>query len=554
MEEKNPILVIEKREDKIKNWLKNSNNLVFLGILLLAIIIRLYYFNLTKTQPLWWDESDYLAYAKNLAGFSVNWTITSQHNSIYPFFVAAFFKLGLSEIFSKFVLQLLTSILSIFLVYLIIIEMYEDKRIALIASFLMATFWVHLFDTMRFHVDVSGLFTGLLAIYVFWRGYENKQKIFWRIDQKWAVPLTVFLVVLAYTLRRGHFLFGIFIFIYIISTRKWSSLFKDKYNWLSLILAVILIFISEKFIFISNIGSVSQTYYHPENKINFLAFDVFSSYFSSTNGLPSVLFLLFWIGFIVIISSVILSFGYIKKTEKSTARADLFNLINILITLAFFIYIIRTPDVFGEARWYYPLVLGAFVAIARSSVLIADLIRPYSRHAAILLLIIGIAIGGYYELNQADSIIKNKIDSFEGIRQAGLYLKDKSAKDDIIVSVAVPQVAYYAERDVRQPDKISGWNGAGEELPFEDFLAALNKLPEAKYFLISFSQVGHPAWMTTINGINGQVTAWEIPFMETKIDFATNMQDIKKSKSYGNITFNLLEVKQEVFIYEIKRT
>ena len=40
--------------------------------------------------------------------------------------------------------------------------------------------------------------------------------------------------------------------------------------------------------------------------------------------------------------------------------------------------------------------------------------------------------------------------------------------------------------------------------------------------------------------------------MDTTIDFTTGQQDIKKSKTYGNITFELLDVKQDVFIYKIK--
>ena len=77
-------------KDKIKRWLKDRNNLIFLGILVLGIVIRLYYFNITKGQPLWWDEADYLAYAKNLAGFDVSWIVSAKHNSLYSFLFSLF--------------------------------------------------------------------------------------------------------------------------------------------------------------------------------------------------------------------------------------------------------------------------------------------------------------------------------------------------------------------------------------------------------------------------------------------------------------------------------
>ena len=89
MEEEQEKVMDERREkvrDSIKSWLKDPHNLTFLGIMVLALVIRLYYFVLTKNQPLWWDESDYMAYAKTLAGFGGGWIIAAQHNSLFPFF------------------------------------------------------------------------------------------------------------------------------------------------------------------------------------------------------------------------------------------------------------------------------------------------------------------------------------------------------------------------------------------------------------------------------------------------------------------------------------
>jgi len=545
--------LIEKRKDKLKNWIKNRDNLTFIGLLLFAIIIRLYYFNLTKNQPIWWDESDYLAYAKNLAGFPVDWIITTQHNSLYPYLVAFFFKLNLSEVAVKFFLQFIPSVLSVVLVYFICKEMYGDKRIALVASFLMSVLWEHLFNTMRFHIDILALFSGLLAIYVFWKGYEKKEKIFGKINPNWTMPLTVILVVLTYTIRRGYFLFAFFFLVYMLATRKFTELIKDKYNWIALALGIVLFLSAENFIFISRIQGVSETYFRPENKINLLPLGVFSEYFSSSISIPSILLYLYWLGFIIMTANIFLSLGYLKKFTKAAARSDLFNMITILITLIFFILVIRTQDVFGEGRWFFPLTLGSFVSISRSTILIVDFIKKHNKYIAFSVLLLLIGLGGYYEVIQADAIIKNKEGSFEGIRQASLYLKEISSQEELIISVAVPQVVYYAERKVVQPDKIAEWTGAGEELPLDNFLKGLREYPQAKYFLISFSQIGHPEWMTKIYSQNGQVAGWEIPFMDTKIDFVNNLQDIKQEKAYDDITFRLLNIKQDVFIYQIER-
>ena len=60
---------IEKRKSKLKNfffgWVKDNYDKIFIGVLILAFIIRLWIFFKTLNQPFWWDEADYLAAAKN---------------------------------------------------------------------------------------------------------------------------------------------------------------------------------------------------------------------------------------------------------------------------------------------------------------------------------------------------------------------------------------------------------------------------------------------------------------------------------------------------------
>jgi len=542
---------IGNRKEKIKNWLKDPYNLIFIGILILAIIIRLYYFSLTKGQPLWWDEADYLSYAKNLAGFPVEWIITAQHNSFYPYFAAIIFKFGLGELGVKFLLQIMPSVLTVVLVYFISVEMYKDKRIALISMFLMATFWVVLFNTMRFHIDIIALFIGFLAIYVFWKGYENKERVFGKINPKWAIPITVFLVVLTYSIRRGYFLFGAFFLIYMLMTRNWVSLFKDKYNWIGFIGGLVLFFLVEKTIFISNIGSVSQSYFYGELPINFLPLKVFSSYFISSSIWTNFLLYLFWFGVIVLSFSIFLSFGYIKKT-KTKVRADLFNIIAIVITLAFFIVVLRSPDNFGEPRWYLPLALGAFICISKSTLLIIDHIKPYSKHIAVVTLVLIIGFGGYYEVKSADNIIKNRINSYEGTRQAGLFLKEISSPNEKIITLGQPQIEYYSERGTHHP---KGWvnQERNNEYPFEIMLEKIRENPDTKYIVVSFLEPNPPYWMRREIITNGQLVGWEIPFMNTTLNFVTGNHDIKQSLTYEDITFNIINTNQDVFIYEIDR-
>ncbi len=542
---------MEKKET-VKNWLKDKHNLIFIGILILAILIRLYYFNATYGQPLWWDEADYLAYAKNLAGYPIDWIVTAKHNSLYPYLAAAIFAVGFGEGLSKFLLQFLPSVLSVLLVYLICNEMYKDKRIGLIASFLMAVLAEHLFNTTRFHIDILALFLGLLSIYVFWQGHENKKRIFSKIDSKWAMPIVAFLVVLTYSVRRGYFLFGLFFLIYVLATRNWKELFKDKYNWFALVLSTGLLFLVEKLIFTSRISSVGGAYFHEELPINFLPLKIFSLYFSTGTFLSSLILYLFWIGLLIILGNILLSFGYIRKTSDASVRSDLFNIFIIIITLAFFIFVLRSPanenGSFAELRWYFPLILSSFICISRSSLFLTDYLSKHSKHLSVILLVAIIALAGFYQVQSADSMIKSKIFSYKGTRDTALYLKEISQEGDLVITLGQPQIEYYSERSTLNSKTIAQADVSSME-HFEQSLEKIRSDENIKYIIISFSEPGHPAWMKTSSN-----TKWEIPFMETLIDFSTQKQDIKQEKTYAGITFTLADIKEDIFIYKISRS
>jgi len=540
---------MEKRKKALISWIKD--NKTFLLILILGIAIRLYYFSLTYNQPLWWDEADYLAYAKNLAGLNSDWIITEQHNSIFPYFVALFFVLNLSEAVAKFTLELIPSVLLIVLTYFIVLKMYSDKRIALVASFIMAVFWDIIFNSMKFHLEAPALLTAFLAIYVFWQGYEKKEKIFGKIEAKWAIPLAVFFITLTYMIRRGYSLFGFFILVYMLLTKNWKDLIKDKFNWIGLGVFAVMFFISEKLIFTSGIGDVASTYTHVDKPINFLPFDVFKSYFFFGNIWTDVLFYLFWVGFIYIILRTLMYTGHIKTTKDESVRSDLFSIISLIIILSYFIFVLRTQNIFGESRWYFPLLLASFICISRASVLISDYLGKYGKHIGVIALIILLGLGGYGQIIRADMAVKAKIDSFEGTREAGLLLKEISGENDIIVSQPVPQVIYYSERKVLQPEQIAG--AEGNKYPPEQFLQGLENNPDAKYLLISFSEPGHPDWMVRTYTSNGAIAGWEILLTDTRVNFVTGEQDIKEEVSYGDITFKLVDIKRDVFIYEIIR-
>jgi len=81
--------IIEERRSKIFGWIKKPSNLAFIGVILFAIIVRFYYFWITKNQPLWWDEAEYMSTAKSFAGL-INFDYSFALNRFpgFPFLVS----------------------------------------------------------------------------------------------------------------------------------------------------------------------------------------------------------------------------------------------------------------------------------------------------------------------------------------------------------------------------------------------------------------------------------------------------------------------------------
>ncbi|MCW8966765.1 MAG: glycosyltransferase family 39 protein, partial [Candidatus Pacearchaeota archaeon] len=493
---------LEKRKQKIKKYLKE--NIIFIGIISFAIIVRFYYFLITKTQPLWWDEADYMAYAKTIAGVgSTSWIATPQHNSLFSYIAAIFLKLNFSEPAIKFILVTFPSILLVFLTYKICRLLYEDKRIALISSFIIATFWNILFNSFRFHLECLALLFAFLGIYSFFQGNEKKQKIFGKINPKYSTILVGIFIMVAYSIRRVYILFGVFIFFYFIITGETKNIIKNKFNWIAGVTVVVLFYFVDEFIFVSSLGDVAGTYYHAGENFSLDSIRIFSVYFDSlTNPIFFSFFkYLFWIGFFILCFNVILGFDYLrKKSPKQVIKSDFFNILSIIITLMFFIFVLRINVSEGrgyDARWFLPLLLASLVSISKGVLFLTDSIKKYSKQLSLIFMIILIGYGAIYELQHADEIIKIKIDSYRGIKDTGMYLNEISKLEDIIVTVPTTQTAYYAEREVLNPNILSKGNLSSEK-NFNIFLDYLMANRNLKYILVSFIEPNHPAWMKNV--------------------------------------------------------
>ena len=69
--------------ESIEKFLRNKHNLMLLGALLIAFVIRLYYFIQTYNQPLWWDEAEYMSMAKNIL-YGIPFDFNPQRPILFP--------------------------------------------------------------------------------------------------------------------------------------------------------------------------------------------------------------------------------------------------------------------------------------------------------------------------------------------------------------------------------------------------------------------------------------------------------------------------------------
>ena len=93
--------VVEKRKERVLKWVKDPYNLAIVGILALALIIRIYYLKDASYQALWWDEAEYMSTAKHWA-FGVPYNLNEQRPPLFQLLGAGLLALGASENALKF--------------------------------------------------------------------------------------------------------------------------------------------------------------------------------------------------------------------------------------------------------------------------------------------------------------------------------------------------------------------------------------------------------------------------------------------------------------------
>lgn len=468
---------VEARKEKIKSWLKNPYNLALIGILIFAFIIRLYYFNLTKAQPLWWDEAEYMLKAKNIAlGTPDTGWGSNVRPVLFPFLASFFFRIGFGEIALRFFL-ILVSISGILFLYLLGKELF-NQRIALIASSFMVFFYIDLFYTMRLMVDVSQVFLTLLTSFLFikYKFGNGSKKLVWFI-----LPILFLGVLFRFTM--GLFIGVLLIFLLLTENIK---LFKAKEWYVSLFFGIAIVVPIVLLLWNLSGNPLYPIYYvlstasgaqsASADQPGQYAFFAYLNYFSNYTTL--FFSLLFVLGLLLIIASFVLKYDRIFKDTDT--KKYLYLLMWIIVPMIYFGFVFNH----FEDRYIYLLFPPIFVIMGIALDKIYLSLTKYSKFISVLFVFAFLIFGYWQMISHSDQIIKSKVYSYQGLKDAGLWIKEHSSKEDTILNTGLPENTYYSERATKSPNEFASK---------EDFDKYIQE-NKPKYLVLSIWE-HNPDWM-----------------------------------------------------------
>ncbi|MSR86283.1 glycosyltransferase family 39 protein, partial [Candidatus Woesearchaeota archaeon] len=444
---------MESLKEKVKGFFSKRENQIILGIILIALLIRLYFFFKTFNQALWWDEADYMTIAKNY-GLGTPEVAAPWRARGMSLIFGIFYFLGANEIFQRLVV-VTVSTLAVFMTYLIGKEFY-NKKVGMIAAAILAVSWVHLFWTTRFSGEVFGMvFFGFAALF-FWRGYVLDKS-------KWYMIASGALIAYGIFLYESVGVIFVFLAVYLLATERFRFLKKKKFWWGILGLSIVLLGVfghyydlyGQIYPRVSHIieGSLAPGQELDQKLSSQGFFMVFLSIFTFVS--PAVLLdylkwpliILTGLGLVTFLD-LVLGFDLVIKNQDEKLRKDFFIFWWAIATLAFFgVYLVITKAYY-EPRYIFPALPAMFIIAARGIILIAEYVEKQKEKVGTIAIILLLLLVSYSQLPNANAQIENRALTFSQERPAGEWLKEHTEEGDILLACSqVVPLIYYSERE-----------------------------------------------------------------------------------------------------------
>ncbi|MBT7169845.1 hypothetical protein HN743_01020 [Candidatus Woesearchaeota archaeon] len=432
---------LEKRKkqirSKIEPILKNKEKIFLYGFFSIIILYKLFYFFKTLDQAVWWDEGDYLSIAKEL--FSGNerpewWAhFTGMRPLLMPIIWSFTFAVKLGEPTIKFLTLLVPSISSIFLMYKIGKDLYNQKT-GIISSLMLSVYWVHHFYTYRFLTDIPAMFFGLLSIYFFWSKYIKEKK-------NYGLYLSIIFGIMAFAIRFPLALVLVSILLYLLITRGFS-IFKDKIIWkgagvgLLTFSPYLIYFIINKF--------AAFRFYFGDTAVS-IKTPIAESFKTILSIIPSLMEPIWFICLIIgllTLYKLFIGFDLIIKKKEKSLNSDLFVFLLGIINLIFYIFILRAAN----DRWLLMLMPPLFLLTSKGILTISNYAKKYNRYLGLVILLVLVIGGANQQISHGHNLTMSKIGSYQEEKLAGLWLKENTPEDSRIIISSIVQNQYYSER------------------------------------------------------------------------------------------------------------
>lgn len=471
-----------KSKKAIKLWLKDKHNAVFLLIIALSFLVRVYFFIDAHSQTLWWDEAEYMATAKHWT-FGVPYDINPQRPPLFQLAAASLLWLGLGEGSLKFLLVLLPSVCTIGLIYFVGKELF-GKRIALIAAAASSTVWSFLFWSIRFQPDFFSLSFQLLSVLFFWKTFKEGKRSF--------AILTGLFVALAFYFKISALLVPLSFLIFILL--KEGLLFvQNKNYWIiffSFLISLIPFGIWQYALF-GNPAAFAPSYIGGTGigqgwEWGWGTLDFFYQF-------PKPLFfVLFLVGLARFLIRVAISADLYIKNKEMRLDPALFSSILLLVVALFYIFYIRGVI---EDRWVFLIIPFIMYFSAKGLDTIAEKTRNLHPHAPLIVIILALIFLTYAQVQHTHSLIDIKKTSYLPVKEASLWIKQNSAPTDTVLSNSYTQATVYAERKILPyPALVRNESDSYSYIPSrKEMLDKLVAENHPKYLMVSVFE-RHPDW------------------------------------------------------------
>jgi len=412
---------------KISDWFKE--NWAIISVMVLAAAIRIYYFLMTANQPLWWDELCYGSLAKNFITHAWDGTAfiaseTALRPLIFSHIWSALIAIGLNEVTCKIILVLIPSILTVYLVYLIAKEVF-NQRVALISAVIYSVLWLNLFYSLRFLVHMLGLCFLLSSVYFFIKSMKDKVN-YNNLNFFFSLIFLSFATLTRYQV-------GIVFAIYFVALIYFKKLYLNKLKfWLQGIGGILPLLLFFGFNLVTK-GSILPALAGSTPVDAPIGWHILSY-------IPMFLTPIFFIAFLIGIVYVIFEMGL----SHERLQRYCIPVIVLFTFLCFFVFYMRV----AEDRWLFETLFSLAMLSAFGIDYCAKKIEKHSKWLGVAFIIGVLIFGAYAQVTMADTLIKQKKESYIQMKDAFELIKVGTPTESIIAGHGIePYVVYYAERE-----------------------------------------------------------------------------------------------------------